>query len=271
MIRRRQLHHRDRCAITGIGATDVIHASRDFSDLSACGTQARRRAIADAGLRPTDIDGIVRCDMDLVRPYSLADVARASKNLHVLGRHQAPAASAPPAMIGLAMGAVLSRPGHDRARASARSTAARAALRAVARPHASEVVGGAGKLRRVLPARTACMAPGPDLRADGPAAHDRVRHHARAAWRPSPSPAASTPTPTRHAQMGGKALTIDDYLASPDDLLDPLRLFDYCLESDGACAVVITSAERAHGPAQAARADPRRGRRRAAPDHAGRG
>jgi acetyl-CoA acetyltransferase len=39
-------------------------------------------------------------------------------------------------------------------------------------------------------------------------------------------------------------MTLDDYLASPM-IADPHRLFDCCLESDGACAVVVTSAERA--------------------------
>jgi acetyl-CoA acetyltransferase len=46
------------------------------------------------------------------------------------------------------------------------------------------------------------------------------------------------------AVMGGRPMTMDDYLASPM-IADPHRLFDCCLESDGACAVVVTSAERA--------------------------
>ena len=49
---------------------------------------------------------------------------------------------------------------------------------------------------------------------------------------------------TPHAQMRDRAMSLDDYLASRM-ISTPLRLFDYCLESDGACAVVITSAERA--------------------------
>jgi len=46
------------------------------------------------------------------------------------------------------------------------------------------------------------------------------------------------------AVMGQKPMTMDDYFASPM-IADPHRLFDCCLESDGACAVVVTTAERA--------------------------
>ena len=46
------------------------------------------------------------------------------------------------------------------------------------------------------------------------------------------------------AVMGGRPMTMDDYLAAPM-IADPHRLFDCCLESDGACAVVVTTEERA--------------------------
>jgi len=46
------------------------------------------------------------------------------------------------------------------------------------------------------------------------------------------------------AVMGDRPMTLDDYLSSRP-VSDPFRLFDCCLESDGACAVVITTAERA--------------------------
>ena len=46
------------------------------------------------------------------------------------------------------------------------------------------------------------------------------------------------------AVMGRRPMTREDYFASRM-IADPLRLFDCCLETDGACAVIVTSLERA--------------------------
>jgi len=46
------------------------------------------------------------------------------------------------------------------------------------------------------------------------------------------------------AVMGERPMTLEDHQASPM-IADPHRLFDCCLESDGACAVVVTTEERA--------------------------
>jgi acetyl-CoA acetyltransferase len=46
------------------------------------------------------------------------------------------------------------------------------------------------------------------------------------------------------AVMGDRPMTMDDYMASRF-VSEPFRLFDCCLENDGACAVVVTSGDRA--------------------------
>jgi acetyl-CoA acetyltransferase len=51
------------------------------------------------------------------------------------------------------------------------------------------------------------------------------------------------------AVMGARPMTLADHQASPM-IADPHRLFDCCLESDGACAVVVTTQERARDLAE---------------------
>ena len=57
-------------------------------------------------------------------------------------------------------------------------------------------------------------------------------------------------TMRKHAQLNpkavmcGKPLSLEDYMASPM-LADPYRVFDCCIETDGAAAVVVTTVERA--------------------------
>jgi acetyl-CoA acetyltransferase len=56
--------------------------------------------------------------------------------------------------------------------------------------------------------------------------------------------ASRTAAATRETALRRKPLTMDEYLASPM-LADPLCRLDFCLETDGALAFVVTSAERA--------------------------
>ncbi|MFN7955906.1 MAG: lipid-transfer protein [bacterium] len=82
---------------------------------------------------------------------------------------------------------------------------------------------------------------------DGMAFHTRYWIH-RYGWTPEVLGRVAV-TQREHARrnpaaMMQKPLTMEDYLAARM-ICDPLRLFDCCLETDGALAMVLTSAERA--------------------------
>ena len=99
-----EFHHRDRCAIVGIGQTDYSRNS-ERSDLTLA-TQAALSAIDDAGLQPEDIDGIVRCDMDTVYHHDLVESAGLPNVTY--WSEVGPGGVAPAAMVGQAVGAILS-------------------------------------------------------------------------------------------------------------------------------------------------------------------
>jgi acetyl-CoA acetyltransferase len=67
---------------------------------------------------------------------------------------------------------------------------------------------------------------------------------------PLEGPAAIAMAARKHAQlndnavMRGRPMTMDDY-RNARMVARPFRLFDCCLETDGACAVIVSSAERA--------------------------
>lgn len=82
---------------------------------------------------------------------------------------------------------------------------------------------------------------------DGMALHARYWIH-KYGWTPEVTGRVAV-TQRQHARrnpaaMMQKPLSMDDYLGSRM-IADPLRLYDCCLETDGAMAMVLTSAERA--------------------------
>lgn len=229
---------RDKCAVVGIGQTDFSRNSgRSVLSLA---TEASLKAIADAGLTPVDIDGIVRCEQDTVTPYSLA-ASLGAKNLAYWG-DTGPGGVAPCMMMGLAMGAVLS--GQAKAVLAFRSLNGRSETRlgSGSQRMGREVVGGYGTYDELfvpyglqtagqtfaLMTRRHMLDHGTTPEQLGAVAIT-CREHANR---------------TPHAQMADKPMSMEDYLASRM-ISSPLRLFDYCMESDAACAVVVTSAERA--------------------------
>ena len=238
---------RDRCAIAGIGQTGYSRCS-GVSELSLA-VQACEAALHDAGLAPSDIDGIIRNDHDHVTHNELAD-ALGIPDLTYWGIAGA-GGSAAPAQIAQAVAAVEShqasavlvfralngRSGPDRYGLSRRGQSG------------PQVVGGnstydeyflpyglaaAGQLYSLV-ARRHAIEYGTTSEQLGTIA---LTCRARANTNP-------------RAQMHDRLMTRQDY----DDaryISDPLRLFDYCLESDGACALVVTSAEKARDCRQGA-------------------
>jgi acetyl-CoA acetyltransferase len=229
---------RGACAIAGIGTTDF---SRDSgrSDLTLA-TQAVLAALDDAGLDRSDVDGIVRCDMDLVHHNDLAE-ALGLRELSYWGEC-GPGGAAPCAMVGQAIGAIAS--GQASTVVVFRSLNGRSGRRYGAAPTAAGqvIVGGnvsydefflphglftAGQMFALMAQRHMIEygSTPEQLGAIALACRDR---------------ALANPA----AQMHSRPLTMDDYL-SARMISSPLRLYDYCLETDGAAALVITSADRA--------------------------
>jgi acetyl-CoA acetyltransferase len=231
-----ELSHRDRCAIVGIGATDFSRNS-GRSDLTLA-TQAALAAIEDAGLKPPDIDGIVRSDMDTVLHNDLADSLGIPDLTY--WAQVGPGGVAPCAMIGQAVGAILS--GQATAVLVFRELNGRSGRRFGLSAETQTRVGGAGSYDEFF-SPYGLLTPGQIFAVmaqrhmieygtrSEELAHIALTCRARANANPL-------------AQMHDRPLTMDDYLAARM-ISAPLRLFDFCLETDGACAVVVTSAERA--------------------------
>lgn len=233
--------HRDRCAIVGIGATEF---SRDSgrTELSLA-TQASLAAVSDAGLTVADIDGIIRCDMDNVRGNDLAH-SLGLNNLTYLGEN-GPGGAAPCAMVGQAVGAILS--GQATTVLVFRSLNGRSGRRFGQSPVEGARVGGAGSYDELF-APYGLLTPGQIF---GVIAQRHMVEFGTTSEQLGAIALACRARANANplAQMHDRPLTMDDYLGARM-ISEPLRLFDFCLETDGACAVVVTAADRAGDLAQ---------------------
>lgn len=227
---------RDRCAIAGIGTTDFSRESGRTTLTLA--TQAALAAARDANIDPKSIDGIVRCDADAVAHNDLA-TALGLEQLTYWGMTGAGGA-APCGMVGQAIGAILS--GQASTVLVYRSLNGRSGRRWGRGRRARTAVGGDGSLDEFFtpygltaPGQLWAMAARRHFDLYG-TTHEDLGHIAVAFRRyANANPAA---------QMTHRELTLEQH-ASGRALSSPLRLFDYCLESDGACAVIVTSTDRA--------------------------
>ncbi|MGE3598721.1 MAG: lipid-transfer protein [Dehalococcoidia bacterium] len=227
---------RDRCAIAGIGRTEFSKDSGRSELTLAC--EAAHAAVRDAGLTLADIDGLVRCDMDHVSPAAIVGAMRFD-NIGFLAEVGV-GGTAPCGMIGVAVAAVVS--GQASAVLVYRALNGRSESRFGAAIAPRTRAGGQGNYDEFF-------TPYGLLTAPQSFALLAQRHIIEYGTKPEHFAAVALTARahanrTPHAQMYGKPLTLDDYLAARM-ISTPLRLFDCCLETDGACAVVVTSAARA--------------------------
>ena len=204
---------RDKAAIVGIGQTE-------FSRNSGCGelrlaVEAITAALDDCGLTPADVDGLVKLSLESVDDTDVIN-ALGMRNVRSMA-HWTMGGNTPSALVKLA-------------------------AMMVATGQANVVVGW-----RALNVRSGRRFGQSDLvgRVPGDAGYQ-----AAVGYLTMPQWAAVALSTRRNANRNPRAtfyereLTLDDYM-NARMIAEPICLFDCCLESDGACAWVVTSAERA--------------------------
>jgi acetyl-CoA acetyltransferase len=224
-------------AIAGIGATEFSKDSgRSELQLAAEATAA---ALADAGLRPSDVDGLVTFVMDgnaeiaVARELGVGDLSFFSQVGYGGGaacatvQQAALAVAAGIAEVVVCYRALNERSGHRFGQVS---------RAAVAAPTSSGVDNGWHyPMGLGTPAATVAMIARRYMHEYGATSEDfglvAVADRRHAAVNP-------------RAWFYQRPITLADHQASRW-IAEPLRLLDCCQESDGAVAIVVTSAERA--------------------------
>jgi len=224
---------RSQAIVAGVGESRIGKVP-GVSALELC-AEAARRAIADAGLRPRDIDGLLTA-YTMTEPYPVFYGALAEfmgLELRYGAELTAGGGSSGVMIYDAALAvmsgraeAVLVVSGDSRATGMGRDNAV-AALAAWGHPYYEFPYGG------FIPAYYALIARR-YMHEYGATAEDLARVAVT-------QREAACRHPNAHMRS---PLTIEDVLASKP-IADPLRMFDCCLISDAAGAIVVTRAERA--------------------------
>jgi len=223
---------RDRGAITGVGET--AYSRNSGRSVVALQMEAALAALADAGLRPTDLDGIIAYATsgvvaeDFVTNFGIPDL-RFSATTPMGGASCAAALQCAVAVVGAGI--------------------CRHVLIPLGRNGASE--SRIGSRVRQLPQFRVVGEFEMPVGALAPAQlyAPMARRHMERYGTTSRQFGEIAVTTRRHAGLRGNALmtapiTLDDHQRSRM-IADPLRLLDCSLESDGAAAVIVSAAERA--------------------------
>lgn len=222
-------------AIAGIGQTAYTKKS-GVSEL-ALATEAVRKAIDDAGLRPSEVDGLVTYTMDssdeveVARAVGIGDMTFWSKVNYGGGAAVGLVAHAAMAVAtGMAKNVVVYRALNGR-------SGQRMGQGVSGQIISSDLIHWSWYMPFGLLTPASWIALQAKLYMHKYGA--TVEHLAHVAI-----------TQRMHAQnnpnaaMRGKPMTMDDYM-NARMICEPLRLFDCCQEDDGGCALLVTSTERA--------------------------
>ena len=230
---------RDKTCIVGVGETEYTKWGGIARPEFQLALEAILKAVDDAGLDIKDVDGLVTYAQERSEPVAVAQA---------LGLREVRYAGLYPGGGNAACGVV-----HDAAMALYSETADivvcyRSRCQGQFGRSSSGVASGVGKSDTVggifqFTAPFGLIAPASVYAFE-------ARRHMHEYGTTSRHFGAIAVASYRHAQqnpravMYGRPITLDDHQASRM-IADPYRLYDCCQESDGACAVVVTRADRA--------------------------
>jgi acetyl-CoA acetyltransferase len=231
---------KDKACIVGIGETAFTRgALRPVIDLV---TEASMKAIADAGLKTNDIDGLVMTSSRYIFQESLQvhlgiEELRYAAIVEMGGASSVAGLASAAAAVSTGLAKCVLLPfgwnGYSEAKTSMRE-------RPDTAPRADNQMSQAVKnyympYGAFLPIQYYAF----------------IANRHRQIYGTTDEEIAQIPLASRlhanrnpRAYMHGRPLTMENYLASPM-LSEPFRMFDCCLETDGASAIIVTTAERA--------------------------
>jgi acetyl-CoA acetyltransferase len=221
-----------RTAVAGVGYTPISASSGQ--SIARLAVEASLRAVADAGVRPEDVDGVVT--------FGLGDTVKAMSVAHELG------SVAPRWTVDLHGGGNLACAAVAEAAAAVQAGLAQTVVvYRAANGRSGRRLGATGQAVDATGARQFLVPAGLVSYAQQMAMWCR---RYRETYRPAPEAYGMIAQKSRaNASLNERAqkretFTLDEYFDSPW-IVDPFRLFDICLESDGACALVVTTEEHA--------------------------